>query len=77
MKKSKSITALKGKKKEKKELKKKGHGISLKGNDKNDYLIVIQDGNLYFDLPVKKEELYELYCLLERRFGEFQGFGIK
>lgn len=77
MKKSKSIIALKGKKKEKKESKKKEQGISLKGNDKNDYLIVIQDGNLYFDLPVKKEELYELYCLLERKFGEFIGYKIK
>ncbi len=51
--------------------------LLLKGSDRNDYVISIEDGKLYFDLALKKEELYELYLLLERKYGEFQGYNIK
>ncbi len=45
--------------------------LSLKGNKKSNYVIKITEGDWSDDLQIKEEELYELYCLLERKFGEF------
>lgn len=76
-------TSTKVKRKQKKSLKDtqkkdtKSKCVKLKGNEKNDYIIIVQDGKSYFDLPITHEELYELYCILENKFGEFIGYKIK
>lgn len=51
--------------------------ILLRGNPKADYVLTIVNGDWSDDIQITHEELHELYCLLERKFGEFQGFRIK
>jgi len=51
--------------------------LSLKGNPKSNYVLSIQEGDWSDDIQITHEELHELYCLLERKFGEFTGYDIK
>lgn len=51
--------------------------ITIRGNEKSGYVLKIVSGNFEDDIQITHEELHELYCLLERKFGEFIGFKIK
>lgn len=77
MKKAKYGIASKGKKKEKKELKKKGQGIKLKGSDRAGYILTQDDGVSYQDMALTPEELKELYKLLINKFDRFIGYKLQ
>lgn len=67
MKKVKSGIASKGKKKEKKELKKKDKGIFLKGDKVKGYILVQDDGVCYQDMALTSNEIDQLFVMLKVR----------
>lgn len=48
--------------------------INLKGNKKSGYVLTIKDKDWKDDIQITDDELYELYKILENKFGEFAGY---